>query len=509
LFVKFLSVLFCVFCAALVVSAQPASPGGLARSYSGQFTAREIGDRPSLSSLSPAAGIPMAGGMGFLIPPPKTPPGSESEEVVWVPARLVITCERVKELFLRELGQSDQWRGKIELVINSKFSKDGQPLLTGIRRPEGWNYQLELPKSMREELLVREVIQALLTELVNRGVEKQSAPVPFWLVEGMSAHLEDFNLPTYIIRPTARTAGSEDMKIEGLEEVRAELREHEPLSFQQLSWPEQSHVTGNDEMLYRSCALLLFQDLMQLNDGHASLQRMLREMSGHLNWQTAFLLGFHAHFASLLDVEKWWGLSCVNFTKANLTGLGTVRECWQKLQDALDVPVKVHLDPARLPTEARLTLQEVIGQWKPEDALPAVRRAVRDLQGLQYFDWQLGVNAVATSRVAPQNVRELRALELGVAREMNPLAAGYIAVLLNYIKQSEKPEPRAPHEIAVEPRRSFKQDAIDQLDQLDKKREEIRIMLRSASAGVRTGANAPAQAGKDARVTLSPVANRP
>ena len=79
-----------------------------------------------------------------------------------------------------------------------------------------------------------------------------------------------------------------------------------------------------------------------------------------MNWQTAFLLAFHSHFARLLDVEKWWGLICVSFSESDLTQPWTEQECWHKLQEALDVPVEVHFAPSRMPAKARVTLQEVI-----------------------------------------------------------------------------------------------------------------------------------------------------
>jgi len=195
----------------------------------------------------------MAGGLSFLVTaPPPLSPAANSDEIPLEPALLVISCERMKGLFLQELGLKDEWRGKIELIINSSLSKDKGPSLTAIHHLGGWNYELELPKNIQPRILVRSIMQALLTELANRQAGKQSADIPFWLVEGLSARLQAYHLPTFIVRPNVQSAGYGKVAIEGMKAVQDGLRGRAPLTFQRLSWPEWPDVTGKDQALYAS-----------------------------------------------------------------------------------------------------------------------------------------------------------------------------------------------------------------------------------------------------------------
>jgi hypothetical protein len=489
--VKFLILPLCAWFAATVVSAQPVGSVITAHSFSGQFTAREMRGRPSWAPSPAAVRVPMAGGLGFLITSPPPSPSAATDKIPLEPALLVVSCERIKELFLMELGLRDEWVGKVDLIINSSKKEDQEPSLTAIHRPDGWSYELELPKKIQPQILVRAVIQTLLAELVNRRAGTHAAEIPFWLVDGFSAHLQAFNLPTFIIRPNVQSAGYQRLTLKGMEDVRAELRQHAPLTFQQLSWPEVSDVSGTDEAVYRSCAQLLFESLLQLDDGHASLLRMLDEMPKHLNWQTAFLRAFHSHFARLLDVEKWWGLNCVNFTASDLTAPRTAQECWRKLQEALDVPVEVQVTPTRTPTQARLTLQEVILEWDSDEALAALQRAAQKLQGLQWFTFRcdLTLDGPGASAAAVRNAEAAEALQLSISKEFSPLVTRYLVVLLNYARQSQSAGPlAAAGRVHQSKLLSLKKETVRQLNDLDQQRESMRIKLLSAADDSELGA---------------------
>ncbi len=482
--VKLLMLPLCVWFAATVVSAQPASQIITARSYSGQFTAREMRSHPLYAPSPTTARVPIAGSLAFLVTSPPISPSAQPDEIPLEPALLAVSCERMKALFLLELGMKDEWQGKIELIINSSLPDDRGPSLTAVHRPDGWSYELELPKTIQPRILVRAVIQTLLAELVNRRAGSQSAEIPFWLVEGLSAHLQAYNVPTFIIRPNVQSAGYNKLRIEGLNAVRAGLREHAPLTFQQLSWPEWSNVTGKDQAVYGSCAQLFFESLLHLNDGQSCLRRMLEEMPRHMNWQTSFLLAFHSHFARLLDVEKWWGLNCVSFSESDLTQPWTEQECWRKLQEALDVPVEVHFAPSRMPAKARVTLQEVILEWDPSDALPALQRAVREMEGLQWFTFRcdLNLDASVASPAAQRNAHDLEALQWRIGQELSPLVSRYLIVLLNYVKQCQSNRQLASDaKFGASGLHWLKRETVRQLNDLDQKRAAMRVKFSSAS----------------------------
>ena len=94
---KFLMLPLCVWFAATVLSAQPAGQIVTARSYSGQFNAREMQVRSPWAPSPVAARVPMAGGLGFLVTPPPVAATAEPDKIPLEPALLVVSCERIKE----------------------------------------------------------------------------------------------------------------------------------------------------------------------------------------------------------------------------------------------------------------------------------------------------------------------------------------------------------------------------------------------------------------------------
>lgn len=487
----------CAIFAAAVVSAQPVGPFFTARSYSGQFTVQERRLRNPWAPAPRASRVPIAGSLAFLVTAPPISPLASSAELSLEPATLTITCERIKGLFLLELGVADAWKGKISVILDRSMTNDQPPILTGLYGSAGWNYELDLPPRTKPETLVQAVVQTLLTEIVNRNAGSHSAEVPFWLSEGLSAHLQAYNLPTFIVRPNVQSAGYQEMRIEGLESVRAGLRRRAPLSFQQLSWPDQSDITGENRAPFRCCAQLFLESLLHLKDGRACLLEMLKQLPQHLNWQTSFLTAFHPHFSSLLDVEKWWGLNCVSFTATDFAAPATEREFWHKLRETLDVPVQVHLDSTHLPAEARLTLQEVITQWSAGDALPVLQRAARGLEDLQLFTFRcdLSLDRPDAAQASQQNARGAETAQWRLAKELNPLVTSYLLVVLDYIKKSQYDAPLAAGVKGPESSlRILQEKTVKQLNQLDEKREALRAGFSPAVKETKLSEALPAPA---------------
>jgi hypothetical protein len=443
--VKGLVLPLCIWLASGVACFKAAAEVVCARSSSGQFVAREF----QLGGVPAAAGAirrDSPDNKGFLLVPRPTVAGEDDSKIVLDPSVLVVSCERLKNLFLIELGLDDQWQGTVNLLIDSASKKEKRPHLAALYHPDGWSYSLELPKSIDPQLLVRALLQTLFLELANRNAGSQCAEIPTWLVEGMGAQLKAFNFPTYILRPSAQLDGNR-VKLEGLDMIRSEFSHHAPLSFQELSWPKDSDRTGEGLELYRTCAQLFLEQLLQFNDGKVLLAKMIRELPEHLNWQTAFLSAFRPHFNQLLDVEKWWGLSCVDFTKEDLAEPLTAENTWKELQDALDVPVQVHFEAKQMPVEAKITLQEVITKWQPGDAFPALYRAVD----------------------------QLKFLHLRASPEFRPVVDQYLKILADYLNIDRGPNlewtlgKNHPSVFKI-----LKANAAEQLDAADKHREALR-----------------------------------
>ena len=304
---------------------------------------------------------------------------------------------------------------------------------------------MTLPKIIRPQMFVRTMVKGMLFELANRNAEADSADVPLWLIEGLSAHLQTFNMPTFIIQPKLGNSGDQ-IGMTGLDSVRRDLHGHAALSFQELSWPDPARRSKADQALYNDCAQLFFDELLRLKDGPACLSQMLDELPRHRNWQVAFLKGFHSHFTQLLDVEKWWGVTCVTFTSTDLKHPWTREECWQKLQQILDIPVEVRLSPEQMPSDAEITLQEVITQWQPNEALPALRKSVHELEDLR-------------QRVVP---------------ELRPLVEAYNSALHEYLHDSGSDHPGWSTRNEDVRLAGLKEPPPHKLDALDARRETLR-----------------------------------
>jgi hypothetical protein len=434
---------FCSTAAAEIVSAVSSSK---------QFLAREI--RVSIYPESGPAPIQtrMANSTAFLLVAPRNPSDTDETNIELQPSLLVVSCERLKGLFLAEMGQDDHWQGNVSMLINPALDQEKRPKLTANYFTDGWRYDLALPKTISTRLLVRVIIDTLLLEMANRDAGSHCAQIPFWLVEGMSAQLQSFNLPTYLLQPSEQMSGNR-VKLKGLDTVREQLRHRTPLSFQELSWPTDADVDGPESELYRSCAQLFLEQLLNLKDGNRLLAKMLKELPGDLNWQTAFLSAFRPHFKQLLDVEKWWGLSAVSFAVGDLAEPLAAEDCGKELQDALDVPVQVHFEAEHMPAEAKLTLQEVITKWSDENATSALDRCIG----------------------------QLNFLHLRASPEYQPLVDQYLKVLVRYLDCSHQPALQLEAGNRRSILNAFKSDAVRQLDALDNQRSARRHPARTTA----------------------------
>ena len=408
-----------------------------ARSASGQFTARKLDHNPLPPRFADGVRAPMSGAWAFLLQPPALTP---TNDMRLVPALLIVTCERIKNSLLLDLGLADEWRGRIDLFINSHRGEEEGTLLTAVRESEGWRYELELPAHIKARMLMRAIVQVLLLEAANRNAGDQTAEIPLWLIEGVSAHLDACNLPIFFVQPQVEYVANR-FKLTEQDAVREQLRRNTALTFQQLCWPAAEDLAGDKYKLYSDCAQLFVEELLDLPDGRRGLYQMIQQLGSHLNWQTAFLLGFKPRFAQLLDVEKWWGLTCAEFSSQD-SGRHGIEKSLREIQDALDVPVEVQFDTNRLATSAEITLEEAITEWKYAKVEPVLERAVQILNLLRW-------------RIAP---------------ELGQLADAYRLTLTEYLRTA----PSDPATLA------YKKDTCRRLRQLDEQREMLRRKLTAA-----------------------------
>ena len=134
----------------------------------------------------------------------------------------------------------------------------------------------------------------LLLELANRDARAHSTEIPAWLTDGLSQELlaaagQEIILssPDKMVNglPVSRTITT-TRGLDSLAGARRVLRDHAVLAFEQLSWPTDAQLAGDDSGAYRASAQLFVNELLALKNGPAHLRAMLETLPKFYNWQT-------------------------------------------------------------------------------------------------------------------------------------------------------------------------------------------------------------------------------
>ncbi|MDQ6632735.1 MAG: hypothetical protein M3Y82_13435, partial [Verrucomicrobiota bacterium] len=306
---KFFSFFFAIFLTSYLAKAH--SPGTSVRSSSQQFIVH--GPAPLFNSPGVQPSIsraPMAGGWFFMITPNKLAQDSSTKPRVALEQNLVaVSCERIKEALGQQVGLADRGAGKIHLYLNP-FLREEEITMASTYYSDGWAYAVELPTQIEESRFVRTVVEILLIEQANRSSAGQANELPRWLVDGLAAHLQATVQESLALQMNLQTRQSR--RFDPLASVRAHLRETVPLTFNELSWPE--NLSSERAALYQDCAQLFVSQLLRLKEGRGGLRRFIENFAENKNWQFSFLRAFHFQFGQLIDVEKWWALQLISFT---------------------------------------------------------------------------------------------------------------------------------------------------------------------------------------------------
>jgi len=140
--------------------------------------------------------------------------------------------------------------------------------------------------------------------------------------------------------------------MDSLAGARRVLRDHAALTFEQLSWPTDAQLAGDDGGVYRASAQLFVNELQALKNGPAHLRAMLETLPKFYNWQMAFQAAFRENFPRSLDVEKWWAVQVVSFVARDPGPAWTPAVSRDKLDEILSVPVKMRTASNALPAHA-------------------------------------------------------------------------------------------------------------------------------------------------------------
>jgi hypothetical protein len=408
---------------------QGGAPGAIsARSHSGQFIIH------AAPSSGPPAGLEqLATNRNYIFLEPKLVPTS---------------CERIKQILLRELRAPDAWRGKIFLALHPAAGADEAVTLISEQFRDGWQYQADLPNVVERTRYVRAIVQVLLLEMANRNANGHSAEIPSWLIEGLTRQLLASNEIEIILPPPPKGANGISFAMthisarreNPLETAHQVLLARPGLTFEELSWPGPNELSGAAGEVYGSSAQLFVNGLLQLRDGPACLRAMLEELPRHYNWQFAFLHAFHAYFQRPLEVEKWWALLLAHFTGRDLAETWPTDESRQKLDEIIRSTVEIRTGTNELPLRAEVSLQTVVLKWDREPQTQMLLGKIRDLEMLRL-------------RVAPDQVG---------------LVDDYRQVLQNYLLDRDH-TGFIPFRKGIV-RRHAAERAVEQLDMLDARR---------------------------------------
>ncbi len=387
-------------------------------------------------------------------PFPRRPDAGTNAELLRLePSLLAVSAERFKAALWRELGFAGDaaWSGKVFIVLHPARSTNEPVFIAAQPFIRTWNYRLELPDLIARTRCARALSGVLLLEIANRNapVSGRSAVLPEWLVDGLARQImlagetpTILSAPTKIENDIVLTRHNNQRRgIDPLAESRRVLQNFPALTFEQLSWPNDAQLNGDDDGVYLASAQLFVRDLLSLKNGPARVRALLAKLPAHVNWQAAFFEAFRENFRRPLDVEKWWALRVIGFAARAPGPRWTPAISREKLDAALVVPVNIRSSSNALPAYAEMSLQAVLQKFAPGQQGEIIQTRLRDLELIQF-------------RLTPA---------------LAGLSDGYRKVLLDYLGAHKKFFSRQSSAVSA---------AVKELDALDARRREVEAKLK-------------------------------
>jgi hypothetical protein len=378
------------------------------------------------------------------------------------PALLAVAAERFKAglWHLMGLRADSPWQGKIRLFLRPAQSPEDDVTIASSLQPHAWEYQVILPDVMTRARYARALSAVLLLEIANRDNANadHSAEIPPWLVDGLAQLVMDEDRGKLVLSMPAGPASNAGMNTlnerehvaDGLASARGPLSQASPLTFEQLSWPTDEQLNGDDGGVYRASAQLLVHELSRLPDGTEKMRELLARLPDCLNWQIAFNTVYRHDFRSPVATEKWWSLRVLEFTAHNPTSQWTLADSQERLDTLLHVPVQIRVNSNSLPAHAEFSLQEAIREIAPGHR----------------------------EEILSDRLRELELEQFQMARPVAVLAAAYGGVLRDFIGEADSRQTLRHDKHASIPNRLSVIETLKKLDILDAQRRELAIRLR-------------------------------
>jgi hypothetical protein len=148
----------------------------------------------------------------------------------------------------------------------------------------------------------------------------------------------------------------------------------------------------------------------------------------------------------MLDVEKRWAVDVLAFVSTDPSAVWSKALALERLEDVVSIPAQVRLAADKLPERKILSLQELITTWTFQAQVPALEERMTRLGLLRYT----------------------------VPVDLVPLVDGYRRSLAEYVQRrslagrASQMRMQAPDSINL-----VIQDALKDLEQLDKRRKDM------------------------------------
>jgi hypothetical protein len=287
-----------------------------------------------------------------------------------VPEFLVVTAERVKQAVIAEIPALAQARTTVNVRLLDSGDADTTIGIISSRFADGWKYEMAVPRVAEEARLVKGFINVLLLQYANRNSER-NAELPAWLTEGLAEELLYTVGPVLVIgrNPTSWEASTRDM----LQWTRETLRTNSAPSFQELTTAAVPARKSAGESIYLASSHLLVHALLEMPNGRQRFAKFLQNLPRTWNWQTAFMQAFE--FQRMLDVEKWWSLTVIEFTSRDQRQAWSQAVSLRRLDEALRVRVEYRAATNALPETRLVDLKMVL----EEDDATLQRQALEEI----------------------------------------------------------------------------------------------------------------------------------
>jgi hypothetical protein len=156
------------------------------------------------------------------------------------------------------------------------------------------------------------------------------------------------------------------------------LRTNAVPTFQELTTAAVPPDKTLQQSVYLAGTHLLAHALLESPNGRQHFAKFLRGLSHTWNWQTAFMQSFEFH--RMLDVEKWWSLTTIEFTTRDQRQAWSQEMSLRKLDELVRVRVEYREATNALPEVRLVDVKAILDENDPVLQQQALQEIVSQLK---------------------------------------------------------------------------------------------------------------------------------